>query len=83
MAPVASHAGRYTRDGDGFLDPNRAAGITKSYSRLIRDTIVPLEGDMRQTRHGPSNPFRRELNTLAETAGLLRPTSPWTSAAWD
>ena len=40
---------------------------------FIRDRIIPLEGDSRQTHHGPTEPFRRELNALAEAAGLLAP----------
>jgi len=40
---------------------------------FIRDQIIPLEGDSRQTRHGPEDGFRRELNALAKAAGLLAP----------
>ena len=40
---------------------------------FIREKIVPLEGDARQTRHGPTDEFRRELNALAAEAGLLAP----------
>jgi acyl-CoA dehydrogenase len=40
---------------------------------FIRDKIVPLEHDSRQTRHGPDDLFRRELNALAEAEGLLAP----------
>ncbi|MDE2516387.1 MAG: acyl-CoA dehydrogenase family protein [Rhodospirillales bacterium] len=40
---------------------------------FIRERIVPLEGDARQTRHGPTDDFRRELNALAAAAGLLAP----------
>ena len=40
---------------------------------FIRDRIIPLEGDPRQTRHGPTDAFRRELNALAAEAGLLAP----------
>lgn len=40
---------------------------------FIREKIVPLEGDARQTRHGPTDAFRRELNALAAEAGLLAP----------
>jgi len=41
--------------------------------RFIRETIVPLEGDLRQTPHGPTDEFRRELNALAAADGLLAP----------
>ncbi len=40
---------------------------------FIHEQILPLEGDARQTRHGPTDAFRRELNGLAEAAGLLAP----------
>ncbi len=40
---------------------------------FIRDRIIPLEADPRQTRHGPTDAFRRELNALAAEAGLLAP----------
>jgi len=40
---------------------------------FIRDRIMPLESDLRQTRHGPTDDFRRELNALARNAGLLAP----------
>jgi alkylation response protein AidB-like acyl-CoA dehydrogenase len=41
--------------------------------RFIRETIIPLEGDPRQTPHGPTDDFRRELNALAAADGLLAP----------
>ncbi|HSU05072.1 MAG TPA: acyl-CoA dehydrogenase family protein [Acetobacteraceae bacterium] len=40
---------------------------------FIRDRIVPLESDTRQTPHGPTDAFRRDLNRLADSAGLLAP----------
>jgi acyl-CoA dehydrogenase len=40
---------------------------------FIRDKIIPLEGDRRQTRHGPTEEFRRELVALGAAAGLLAP----------
>ena len=40
---------------------------------FIRDTIIPLESDPRQTAHGPTEEFRRELVALAREAGLLAP----------
>jgi acyl-CoA dehydrogenase len=40
---------------------------------FIREKIVPLEGDKRQTRHGPTDEFRRELNALAAAEGLIAP----------
>ena len=40
---------------------------------FIRDKIIPLEGDGRQTHHGPTEEFRRELVALAAEAGLVAP----------
>jgi alkylation response protein AidB-like acyl-CoA dehydrogenase len=40
---------------------------------FIRDRIIPLESDPRQTPHGPTDTFRRELNAHAANAGLLAP----------
>ncbi len=40
---------------------------------FIRDRIIPLEGDRRQTRHGPTEEFRRELVALAAAEGLVAP----------
>jgi acyl-CoA dehydrogenase len=40
---------------------------------FIRNTIIPLESDPRQTAHGPTEDFRRELVDLARDAGLLAP----------
>ena len=40
---------------------------------FIRDRIMPLEADPRQTAHGPTEEFRRELVALGREAGLLAP----------
>ena len=40
---------------------------------FIRHRIMPLETDPRQTAHGPTEDFRRELVGLARDAGLLAP----------
>jgi acyl-CoA dehydrogenase len=40
---------------------------------FIRDKIIPLEGDGRQTHHGPTEAFRQELVALAAEAGLVAP----------
>ncbi len=41
--------------------------------RLVRERIIPYEGDRRQTPHGPSPELRRELVALGRGAGLLSP----------
>jgi acyl-CoA dehydrogenase len=38
---------------------------------FIRDKILPLEGDRRQTHHGPTEEFRLELVALGREAGLI------------
>jgi acyl-CoA dehydrogenase len=40
---------------------------------FIREKILPLEGDKRQTHHGPTEEFRQELVALGRQAGLLSP----------
>ncbi|MBN8909005.1 MAG: acyl-CoA dehydrogenase family protein, partial [Rhodospirillales bacterium] len=40
---------------------------------FIRNEIIPLEGDPRQTHHGPTEEFRQELVALARKAGLVAP----------
>ncbi len=40
---------------------------------FIRDMVLPYEKDKRQSPHGPSDELRRELNALAQRAGLLAP----------
>jgi acyl-CoA dehydrogenase len=40
---------------------------------FIRDKIIPLEHDDRQTHHGPTEDLRRELVALAAAEGLVAP----------
>jgi acyl-CoA dehydrogenase len=41
--------------------------------QFIHQTIIPMEGDPRETQHGPTPEFRQELIRLAKKAGLLTP----------
>ncbi len=41
--------------------------------RFIREEIVPMEADARQTAHGPSESLRADLIARARVAGLLTP----------
>ena len=59
-----------------FSIPPELADLRDRTRRFILDRIVPLEADQRQTRHGPTDAFRRELNALADAAGLLAPHVP-------
>ncbi len=56
-----------------FSIPPELVDLRDRTRGFIRDKIVPLEGDSRQGRHGPGEDFRRELNALADAAGLLAP----------
>jgi acyl-CoA dehydrogenase len=56
-----------------FTIPPDLKELQQRTRAFIRDKIVPLETDPRQTRHGPTDEFRRELNGLAAEAGLLAP----------
>ncbi len=56
-----------------FAIPPELAALQARTRAFIRNRIVPLEGDARQTRHGPTDAFRRELNALAAAEGLLAP----------
>ena len=56
-----------------FSIPPDLAELRDRTRAFIRNQIVPLEHDPRQGRHGPTEEFRRELNTLADDAGLLAP----------
>jgi acyl-CoA dehydrogenase len=56
-----------------FSIPPELAELRDRTARFIRERIVPLEADARQTRHGPTDAFRHELNALAAEAGLLAP----------
>ena len=57
---------------DFSLSPEHAE-LQERTRAFIREKIVPLEGDKRQTRHGPTDAFRRELNALAAAEGLIAP----------
>ena len=56
-----------------FSIPAELADLQERTRAFIREQIIPLEGDPRQERHGPTDALRRELNALAAKAGLLAP----------
>jgi acyl-CoA dehydrogenase len=41
--------------------------------QFIAEQVIPLEGDARQSHHGPDEALRRELVARARAAGLLTP----------
>ena len=60
---------------DFTLDDNIAELGTRIRAFVERE-IIPLEDDPRWSAHGPSDEMRRDLNRLAEAAGLLAPHAP-------
>ncbi len=56
-----------------FTVPPELRELQERTRAFIRDAIVPLEGDTRQTRHGPTDALRRELVARAGKEGLVAP----------
>jgi alkylation response protein AidB-like acyl-CoA dehydrogenase len=56
-----------------FSIPPELREIRERTRGFIRDRIVPLENDARQTEHGPTEAFRLELVKLGAEAGLVAP----------
>jgi acyl-CoA dehydrogenase len=57
---------------DFTLTP-RLLDLQQRTRRFIAHEVIPLEGDVRQTPHGPSEALRAELVERARRAGLLTP----------
>ena len=56
-----------------FAIPPDLGTLQERTRDFIRGSIIPMEKDSRQTRHGPSDALRRELNAMAAGEGLLAP----------
>ena len=56
-----------------FAIPPDLKDLQAQIREFIAREIIPLESDPRRTEHGPTEPFRRELNAKARKAGLLAP----------
>ena len=56
-----------------FTIPDELIALQERTERFVREEIMPREGDKRQTQHGPTEEFRRELVALARAAGLVSP----------
>ena len=56
-----------------FTIPDALVELKERTERFVREEILPREKDPRQTPHGPTEEFRRELVALARAAGLLSP----------
>src|SRR5258706_6636407 len=67
---MASTLGRQSMD---FAISEELTELKQRLRRFIADQIIPLEGDPRLTRHGPTEDFRRELVAPGREAGLLSP----------
>lgn len=56
-----------------FTVPAELVELQERTRAFIREKIIPLERDARQTAHGPTDELRREMNGLAAAARLLAP----------
>ena len=56
-----------------FAIPPELRELQERTRGFVRERIIPYESDARQTRHGPTDGLRRELNALAAEAGVLSP----------
>jgi acyl-CoA dehydrogenase len=56
-----------------FAIPDELADLQQRTRRFIAEDVIPMEGDPRQTPHGPSEALRSELVARARAAGLLTP----------
>jgi len=56
-----------------FALPAPLRELQQQTRRFIADRVVPMEGDPRQSPHGPSDALRRELVAKGREAGLLSP----------
>lgn len=62
-----------------FAIPPELSALQERTRAFIRERILPLEADRRQTRHGPTDALRRELLALGAKEGLL---APHVGVAW-
>ena len=53
-----------------FALPAPLRELQQQTRRFIADRVVPMEGDPRQSPHGPSDALRRELVAKGREAGL-------------
>ena len=56
-----------------FAIPTDLRDLQARIRAFIAADVIPLEADPRRTRHGPTEPLRRELIERARAAGLLAP----------
>jgi len=56
-----------------FTLTDRMQDLKARTEAFIRDEVIPMEGDARQTAHGLDDALRNELMVKAKAAGLLSP----------
>ena len=56
-----------------FALPDDLLEFRERTERLVREAVIPLEADPRQTPHGPAPELRHELIALGRRAGLIAP----------
>ncbi|MDP6565773.1 MAG: acyl-CoA dehydrogenase family protein [Alphaproteobacteria bacterium] len=56
-----------------FSLPDDLRDLQERTREFIRDQVIPLEGDPRETPHGPNEELRDELIARGRAAGLLSP----------
>lgn len=56
-----------------FDIPDNLKELQLRTRRFIAEEVIPMERDLRQTAHGPSEALRHELIDKARRAGLLTP----------
>lgn len=56
-----------------FSLPDELQELQDRTRAFIRDKIIPMEGDLRQSAHGPSDELRLEVAALGQEADLLTP----------
>ena len=55
-----------------FTIPDELLALKERTERFVHDEILPRERDPRQTAHGPSEEFRRELVASGPCGGAPR-----------
>jgi acyl-CoA dehydrogenase len=56
-----------------FSHPPELINLQEQTRQFILQKVIPFEGDIRETSHGPTQELRQELNELAKKGGLLTP----------
>lgn len=60
---------------DFSISPELEA-LKSKVSAFVREKVIPMEKDLRQDRHGPSEELRSELIEMTRAVGLLSPHAP-------